>query len=293
MLKIDVSRRGAVSPAAPRGTVRLPDFGGYGMPGILVAESSRLAQSASNPIHGTLLSEQTIKVGLVCDEPIRLVGLRCIFEQERGEGAPDMLPVAGTMEQILSASAIGYLVLDLNSSSQGPWTLELIRRTRPDIRLIVIGPERKDELIMDAIVAGARGYLDMTSDPATVRKAVEMVAAGSIWAPRAVLSRLIDRLLAVRSYNIMDGKPHLTARECQVLELILTANSNREIARKLGIEERTVKAHVARLMRKSGADNRIELSVRALNGWGAPPPGMPERRAIERRKNWPPERVSH
>jgi DNA-binding NarL/FixJ family response regulator len=58
--------------------------------------------------------------------------------------------------------------------------------------------------------------------------------------------------------------PHLTARERQVMDLILLARSNREIARELGIEERTVKAHVGRLMRKTGAENRIDLSMRAL-----------------------------
>jgi DNA-binding NarL/FixJ family response regulator len=60
-------------------------------------------------------------------------------------------------------------------------------------------------------------------------------------------------------------KPHLTSREREVLNLILSARSNREIAQQLGIEERTVKAHVGRLMRKTGAENRIELSVHALN----------------------------
>ncbi len=68
--------------------------------------------------------------------------------------------------------------------------------------------------------------------------------------------------------------PHLTARERQVLDLILLARSNREIARELGIEERTVKAHVGRLMRKTGAENRIDLSMRALNGLGAPETGF-------------------
>ncbi len=57
----------------------------------------------------------------------------------------------------------------------------------------------------------------------------------------------------------------LTDRERQVLELILLARSNREIARQLGIEERTVKAHMGRLMKKTGAENRIELSMRALS----------------------------
>jgi DNA-binding NarL/FixJ family response regulator len=64
---------------------------------------------------------------------------------------------------------------------------------------------------------------------------------------------------------LTNDPPHLTDRERQVLDLILLARSNREIALQLGIEERTVKAHVGRLMRKTGADNRIELSMRALN----------------------------
>jgi DNA-binding NarL/FixJ family response regulator len=57
---------------------------------------------------------------------------------------------------------------------------------------------------------------------------------------------------------------HLTARERDVLKLLVAAQSNREIAAALGIEERTVKAHVAKLMRKVGVDNRIALSVYAV-----------------------------
>ena len=92
-----------------------------------------------------------------------------------------------------------------------------------------------------------------------------MVTGGSIWAPRRLLSKLIDRLLKVPHSGLTSAGPHLTGRERQVLELVLMARSNREIARQLGIEERTVKAHVGRLMRKTGADNRTELSMRVLN----------------------------
>jgi DNA-binding NarL/FixJ family response regulator len=143
--------------------------------------------------------------------------------------------------------------------------LEKIRRARPAIRLIVIGPEGNDELVMESIILGARGYLDSAADPQMVRQAIEFATSGSIWAPRRLLSKLIDRLLAVPDTSLTNGPPHLTAREHQVLDLILLACSNREIARQLGIEERTVKAYVGSLMRKTGSDNRIELSMRALN----------------------------
>jgi DNA-binding NarL/FixJ family response regulator len=128
----------------------------------------------------------------------------------------------------------------------------------------VIGPEGNDELVLSSIVAGARGYLDLTAGPEVVRQAVEIVTAGSIWAPRRLLSRLIDRLLKVPEASFTSNT-QFTARERQVLDLILMARSNREIANKLGIEERMVKAYVNRLMRKTGADNRIKLSMSALS----------------------------
>jgi DNA-binding NarL/FixJ family response regulator len=206
-----------------------------------------------------------IRIGLVSDEPIRLEGLASIFDQPAREGHARLIPVTGTLDELLDRSTLEYLVVDLHSSSGGLKTLKAIRHRRPGIRLIVIGPQGNDQLVLDSIIAGARAYLDSTAGPEMVRKAIEEVTRGSIWAPRRFLSKLIDRLLKVPDSSLSTAGPHLTGRERQVLELILMARSNREIARQLGIEERTVKAHVGRLMRKMGADNRIELSLRALN----------------------------
>jgi DNA-binding NarL/FixJ family response regulator len=210
-------------------------------------------------------SIEPIHIGLVCDEPIRLEGLASVFEQPSHQGKRPLLPVAGTIDELLARSTIEYLVVDLHSSFGGLEVLKPIRRARPSLKLIVIGPEGNDELVLDSIVAGARAYLEMTAAPETVRIAIDEVTSGSIWAPRRLLSKLIDRLLKVPDSSLTNASPHLTGRERQVLDLILQARSNREIARHLGIEERTVKAHVGRLMRKAGADNRIELSMRVLN----------------------------
>ena len=206
-----------------------------------------------------------IRIGLVADEPIRLAGLSSIFDQPSQEDKPPLIPVPGTLEELLAEAALEYLVVDLSSKSRGLEILNSIRRSRPNLRLIVIGPEGNDELVMDSIIAGARGYLELTAGPEMVRRAIDVVTSGSIWAPRRLLSKLIDRLLKVSDTSLINTGPQLTDRERQVLEHILMARSNREIARHLGIEERTVKAHVGRLMRKTGADNRIELSMRALH----------------------------
>ena len=208
---------------------------------------------------------KSINVGLVADEPIRMEGLISIFDQSGSEHGPQLVPVPGTLSELLERPDLLYLVLDLHSLPDSTETLEMIRRERPDLRLIVIGPANDEDLVMNAIVTGARAYLDLRADPSTVRHAIEVVTEGSIWAPRRLLSQLIDRLLQVRDVRFAPSAPKLTQRERQVLELILLARSNREIARHLGIEERTVKAYVGRLMRKAGADNRIKLSMSALS----------------------------
>ena len=206
----------------------------------------------------------TIRIGVVGDEPIRLAGMASIFDQRAKKGQPQLLPVVGTLKKLLGEADLEYLVIDLHGSASGVDALEPIRRRRPDIRLIVIGPEGDEELVLSSIVAGARAYLDLTAGPEVVRMAVDVVTSGSIWAPRRLLSKLIDRLLNGHDASLTSDSNLLTAREQQVLELILLARSNRDIAAQLGIEERTVKAYVGRLMKKTGSDNRIKLSMSAL-----------------------------
>jgi DNA-binding NarL/FixJ family response regulator len=206
-----------------------------------------------------------IRIGLIADEPIRLAGLASIFDQPARHPHAQLLPVTGSLDELLAMATLEYMVVDLQSSSHGLKTLDHIRKLRPDIRLIVIGPEANEELVLKSIVSGARAYLDLNAAPAMVRKAIGVVTEGSIWAPRRLLSKLIDRLLKTPGPAPQITVPQLTERERQVLELILMARSNREIAAELGIEERTVRAHLGRLMRKAGVDNRIKLSMSARN----------------------------
>jgi DNA-binding NarL/FixJ family response regulator len=206
-----------------------------------------------------------IRVGVVASEPMRLEGLISIFDSNPRFETNPLVAVVAPLEEHLDNTAIEYLIIDWDSSRR-LGILEGIRRKRPNLRMVVIGPENSDQIVMDTIIAGARAYLDLGAGPRMVRQALDVVIAGSIWAPRKLLSKLIDRLLSGDETNLTSNRPRLTSREEQVLQLLLLARSNREIALELGIEERTVKAHVGKLMRKVGAENRIELSMRAING---------------------------
>ncbi|MFZ0392335.1 MAG: response regulator transcription factor [Terracidiphilus sp.] len=208
---------------------------------------------------------QSIRIGVLAGEPIRLEGFTMAFEEQPQPGRPKLSPVVGTLAELVANSDVDYLVVDLNSTSGGFELLDEVRRARPGLRQIVIGPKNDDELVLKAVVAGARAYLDSDAGPDTIRQAIDVVVSGSIWAPRRLLSRLIDRLLGVPQTNAHGGGPQLTDREREVLKLIMLARSNREIAAQLGIEERTVKAHVARMKRKLGAESRVELTMQAIN----------------------------
>ena len=231
----------------------------------------------------SIRNNKSIRIGVLTDEPLRLEGLAGIFEERPAEGFAPLTPVFGNLDELLADRKLTFLVVDLNAFPSGVGAVEDICRRRPEMRLIVIGPEANDKLIMDLVLAGARAYLDMKASPRIVRQAIEEVTSGSIWAPRRLLARLIDQLLTVSDASLSNGPPHLTERELQVLELILTARSNREIAQQLGIEESTVQAHVGRLMRKTGADNRINLLMRASDATLLQSAGIKDRRKRERR----------
>jgi DNA-binding NarL/FixJ family response regulator len=217
---------------------------------------------------------------VAADEPIRVAGLASIFDQPAQDELCQLVPVIAPLSELLALVDIGFIVVDIHSTLGGFEALETILRVRPDVRSIVIGPDGDDELVLSAIIAGARGFLGPTAGPELVRSAIDVVTSGSIWAPRRLLCRVIDRLLSVPGVSQAVATQQLTKREQEVLELILGAHSTREIANELGIEQRTVKAYVGRLMRKSGADNRIKLSMSAL-GRSFVPRGRDRRRGGE------------
>jgi DNA-binding NarL/FixJ family response regulator len=200
-----------------------------------------------------------LRVGLLDSDPIRVVGFAAEFENNaRLEIVPmDLATLVADLKLTLCIVGL-HGNLDLSS------TLHTLRGLRPGMRVLLMGPELSDPDMLHLIGSGAKGYLHETSSPEEIEQAIEAVRDGAVYVPKRVLSQMTE--IAVDAVEIPPPAPdlHLTAREREVLELLVAAQSNREIARALGIEERTVKAHIAKLMRKVGVDNRIALSVFAV-----------------------------
>jgi len=200
-----------------------------------------------------------MRIAVLESDPLRFVGFRALFDTESdleilASSIPEV-PSLGVVDVVLLGSRTGVNLFD---------TMAGLKAARPDLRIIVTGSGADGETILKALAAGALGYVDEAAAPLEFVQAIRMVSQGSVWAPRRVLSTFIERVTTSPGRIFPAGRVSFTDREKEVLELLVAARSNKEIGSVLGIEERTVKAHVAKLMRKVGVQNRIALSVHAI-----------------------------
>jgi DNA-binding NarL/FixJ family response regulator len=200
-----------------------------------------------------------IRIAVVESDPLRFVGFRALFDSES-----DFELIASSLPDISALQNVDLILLG-NRSGQNLFDLMAsLKATRPDLRIIVTGSGMDEETILKAIASGAKGYVDEAATPAEFIQAIRIVHEGSVWAPRKVLSMFIERVSSSPGRIFPAGRVTFTDREKEVLEMLVAGRSNKEIGAALGIEERTVKAHVAKLMRKVGVQNRIALSVHAI-----------------------------
>jgi DNA-binding NarL/FixJ family response regulator len=200
-----------------------------------------------------------IRVAVVESDPLRFIGFRSLFDSEQ-----DLELVSHTLPELGSRSDIDLVLLGSRNGQNLFDLMAGMKAARPDLRIIVTGTGADDETILKAVAAGAKGYVDEAATAEEFIQAIRMVNQGSVWAPRRVLSIFIERVTSSPGRIFPAGRVTFTDREKEVLELLVAGRSNKEIGAALTIEERTVKAHVAKLMRKVGVQNRIALSVHAI-----------------------------
>jgi DNA-binding NarL/FixJ family response regulator len=204
-----------------------------------------------------------IRVLIVDDQPLVRAGLRRILE------AQDDIEVGG-------------------EASDGEEALRLLARSRPDVvlmdirmpgldgiettrrltgaRVLILTTFELDEYIVDALRAGASGFLLKDVEPAELVQAVRIVAAGDALLAPSVTRRLLDQV-ATRLPGVEHAPPkgfeRLTAREREVLRLVARGLSNAEIANQLVVSETTVKKHVSHLLAKLDLRDRVQAVVLA------------------------------
>jgi DNA-binding NarL/FixJ family response regulator len=206
-----------------------------------------------------LAKKPLIRIAVVESDPLRLVGFRALFKAE-----PDFELISASLPEAGLQQNIDLLLLGEHSSPNLFNMMASLKATYPQLRIIVTGSGVDEETILRALASGANGYVDSAAPAADFMQAIRIVSQGSVWAPRHVLSVFIERMSSSAARTLPAGHATFTDREQEVLEMLVEGRSNKEIGAPLGIGERTVKAHVAKLLRKIGVQNRIALSVHAV-----------------------------
>ena len=204
-----------------------------------------------------------IRVVIADDQPLVRAGLRMILDTE-----PDVV-VAG--EATTGAEAVDLcererpdvVLMDVRMPvMDGIEATRLITAVDEPPRVLVLTTFDLDEVVYDALRAGASGFLLKDAPEERLTTAIKVVAeGGSLFAP-SVTKRLIEEFAKRRDAPAV-SLDDLTEREAEVLRLVARGFSNTEIAGELFITENTVKTHVARVLMKLGLRDRVQAVVLA------------------------------
>ena len=197
-----------------------------------------------------------IRVLVVDDHPIVRQGLVATLEDE---AEFEVVGSVGSAEEALALverlrPSVTLLDLEL-PGMDGVVALPELLGVSPDTRVIVFTAYDTDERVFGAIRAGARGYLLKGASTEEIARAVRTVHSGGSHLEPRVAARL---LAEVSGGGPRRGAGLLSERERGIIRLVAAGLSNKEIARSLGIAERTVKFHITSLFNKLGADNRAQ-----------------------------------
>jgi DNA-binding NarL/FixJ family response regulator len=200
-----------------------------------------------------------IRLLLVDDHPVVRRGLRGYLELEADF---TVVGEAGDGEEALRAIAEhrpDVVLLDLKMPGlDGQGVLDRLTATGDAPRILVLTSATDAERVPSAITAGAAGFVYKDIDPDALASAIRTVHAGQL-----LLSPVAMRGL-MNGNGSTTTAPSLTPRESQVLGLIAKGQTNRQIARALGVSEKTVKTHVTNLLRRIGAADRTQAALWAV-----------------------------
>lgn len=172
-------------------------------------------------------------------------------------------------DAIRQAAEIGPCVVLMDLSLPGMSGIEATQRltaAAPLARVLVLTVFTDDQHIIDALLAGACGYLLKDGPIEQIVEGIRAAARGeSLISPR-IASRLVRRLREPDEIDLSVTGDALTPREFEVLELLARGLDNSEIARALYLSHHTVKNHVSTILTKLQVENRIQAAVRAVRG---------------------------
>jgi two-component system response regulator NreC len=207
----------------------------------------------------------TVTILLADDHPIVRQGLRHLLEDEAGvmivAEASDGLQTIQLAEKFKpNVLILDMMMPDLN----GLEVLKQVKERSPGTSSIVLSMQSADIYVVEALKAGALGYVLKETGPSELLGAIQQVFRGQRYLSPRISERLIDMLLENTEKLPADPYQSLTNREREVLQMAAEGLSTSEIAKRLSISPRTAELHRGRMMNKLGLHNQTDLIRYAL-----------------------------
>jgi NarL family two-component system response regulator YdfI len=199
---------------------------------------------------------ENIRLLIVDDHFIIREGMRLIFDT-----IPklDLVAEAENGEEALvqvEAHLPDVVLMDLQMPvMDGITAIEILRKTHPEIAIIILTTYKENDLLLRGLKAGARGYLLKDTDRQTLINTIQAAARGETLLKPEILQQALS-YQSERPGLEKELKNPLSERELEVLQMVAKGARNKEIAYKLGITERTVKAHLSHIFQKLNVDAR-------------------------------------
>ena len=210
--------------------------------------------------------ETSPRVLLVDDHDLFRTGLRTLLEEQGVDIVGEADTGTRAIEQIREV-APEVVVMDLNMPGiSGVEATRQIAMIAPLTRVLVLTISDQDADVMDAILAGACGYLLKDASIQDLMAGIAAAAAGESLVSPAIAAKVLQRLRATSASprEAETIRSELSDREVQVLKLIANGKDNAMIAAELHISPKTVKNHISNLLMKLQIDNRIQAAVFAV-----------------------------
>ena len=207
-----------------------------------------------------------VRVLVVDDHDLFRTGLKTLLE-EQGVNVVGEAPNGQTAIRLASELAPDVIIMDLNMPGlTGVETTRKLAGVAPLTRVVVLTISADDDDVMDAVMAGACGYLLKDSSIQELILGIRAAASGeSLISPQIaakVLRRLRSQSSSVDAAETI--RAELSDREIEVLKLIANGKDNAQIARELFISPKTVKNHISNILMKLQIENRIQAAVYAV-----------------------------